>query len=127
MHDVLRLIIPITTDILDLIGILIIIFGSIKATYGLIVSKFNMNDINIKLNLAKALELGLEFKLAAEILKTVLIHSLDELIILSAIVVLRVIMTFVIHWEIDNSEIEKSNSVKKKEKENDTKLKNVAD
>ncbi len=115
MHEVLQLIIPTSTYILELIGVFIILFGSLKATYGMIMSKFNMNDINIKLNLAKALELGLEFKLAAEILKTVLIHSLDELIILSAIVVLRVIMTFVIHWEINNSEIEKNNSSKKKE------------
>ncbi len=109
MHELLRTIIPTTTGILELIGVIIIIVGAIKATYRLIIGKFNLNDINIKLNLAKALELGLEFKLAAEILKTVLIHSLDELIILSAIVILRVIMTFVIYWEIKNSESEKNN------------------
>ena len=32
------------------------------------------------------------------------IQTLDEFIILAAIVVLRVILTFVIHWEIESSE-----------------------
>ena len=49
---------------------------------------------------------GLEFKLAAEILKTVLVKNLDELVILGAVFLLRVLMTVVIEWEIkqDNNE-----------------------
>ena len=43
---------------------------------------------------------GLEFKLAAEILKTVLIQSLSELLILGSIFLLRVLMTIVIEWEM---------------------------
>lgn len=47
---------------------------------------------------------GLEFKLAAEILKTVLIQNLNELIILGSIFLLRVLMTIVIEWEIRQDE-----------------------
>ena len=44
--------------------------------------------------------MSLEFKLAAEILKTVLVRTLDEIIILGAIILLRALMTLIIHWEI---------------------------
>jgi len=43
-------------------------------------------------------------KLAAEILKTVLVKSLDELIILGALFLIRALMTFVLEREIKNSE-----------------------
>jgi uncharacterized membrane protein len=46
------------------------------------------------------MSLSLEFKLAAEIIKTVLIRNIDEFIILAAVAILRVILTFVLHWEI---------------------------
>ncbi len=112
MNEILKIIIPTFSESLEFIGVLIIILGAIKSVYKLIVSKFDLDNIDIKFTLAKSLELGLGFKLAAEILKTVLIHTLDELIILSSIVILRVIMTFVIQWEIKNTEIKKEKNSK---------------
>lgn len=106
MHELLGFIIPYASQAMELVGVFIIIIGALEAVVRLITSKFNLDDVRIKLKLAQALELALEFKLAAEILKTVLIHTIDELLILSAVVVLRVIMTFVIQWEIKNAEQE---------------------
>lgn len=40
--------------------------------------------------------------MGAEILKTLLVRNLDELVILASIVILRFILTFVIHWEISS-------------------------
>ncbi len=102
MKELLEIIVPIASEFLELVGVVIVIIGSLNSLFKLIKSKFDMNDVKIKLHLIKALELSLEFKLAAELLKTVLIHTVNELLILSAIVILRVIMTFVIHWEIKN-------------------------
>lgn len=112
MHEFLKWIIPYSTEVLEIIGVFIILIGAAQALIELIKSRFNLNNTTIKINLAKSLELALEFKLAAEILKTVLIHTKEELLILSAIVGLRVVMTLVIHWELKNSEseIEKSHS-----------------
>ncbi len=106
MHELLKYIIPYATHALEFIGVLIIIIGSTIAVYKLVVCRFNLDNISIKLQLAKSLELGLEFKLAAEILRTVLIQTTHELLILSSVVILRVVMTFVIHWEIRNTEQE---------------------
>lgn len=55
---------------------------------------------NIQFELASGLALSLEFKMAAEILKTVLIRNLTELLILGAVIILRALLSFLIHFEI---------------------------
>ena len=54
----------------------------------------------IRLNLANGLALGLEFKLGSEILRTVVVRELNELLIVGGIIILRAALTFLIHWEI---------------------------
>ena len=43
---------------------------------------------------------SLEFKMAAEILKTVLVRDLNELIVLGAVVLLRALLSLLIHFEM---------------------------
>lgn len=104
LHGLLVLIIPNLAAIIELIGVVVVVYGVIRSLYLFIFSGGNLMASDPKLDLAKALAYSLEFKLAAEILKSVVIQTLDEFIILAAIVVLRVILTFVIHWEIESSE-----------------------
>jgi len=54
----------------------------------------------LRLSLAQGLALGLEFKLGGEILRTVAIRTLNEVMVLGAIVLLRGAMSLLIHWEI---------------------------
>lgn len=98
----LELVVPYICAILDSIGIFIIVVAAIHAFYQIIKSGFNWNITEPKLKFARALAYSLEFKLAAEIIKTVVVHQLDEFLVLAAVVVLRVVLTFVIHWEIKN-------------------------
>ena len=44
----------------------------------------------------------LDFKLAAEILKTVIIKDLNELIILASVFIIRIIMKFALEKEMKN-------------------------
>ena len=44
----------------------------------------------------------LDFKLAAEILKTVIIKDLNELIILASVFIIRIIMSFALEKEMKN-------------------------
>ena len=104
LHGFLVQIIPNLAAIIELIGVVVVVYGVIRSLYLFIFSGGNLMASDPKLDLAKALAYSLEFKLAAEILKSVVIQTLDEFIILAAIVVLRVILTFVIHWEIESSE-----------------------
>ena len=55
---------------------------------------------NIRLNLARHLAFALEFKLGGEILRTVIVRSMDEIIILGSIIILRGLLNLIIHWEI---------------------------
>ena len=57
-----------------------------------------------KLQLAKGLAMGLEFKLGSEILRTVAVRSLGEIGIVAGIIALRAVLTILIHWEIKNEE-----------------------
>ena len=57
-------------------------------------------NINIKYEFADVMITTLDFKLAAEILKTVIIKNMDELIIIGAVFILRIIMTFVLEREM---------------------------
>lgn len=98
---------PYITTMLESIGILIIIYASIKTVINLIKSKMDFNNDEYKITLAKALAYALEFKLAGEIIKTVVIRTLNEFFVLGAVVILRVILTFVIEWEITKSNEEK--------------------
>ena len=43
---------------------------------------------------------GLEFKMASEILKTVLVQDLSELLVLGAVILLRAILSVLIHFEM---------------------------
>lgn len=104
LHGLLVQIIPNLAAIIELIGVVVVVYGVIRSLYLFIFSGGNLMASDPKLDLAKALAYSLEFKLAAEILKSVIVQTLDEFIILAAIVVLRVILTFVIHWEIESSE-----------------------
>ena len=60
--------------------------------------------VDVKSQLASGLALSLEFKMAAEILKTVLIHDLTELTVLGAVIVLRALLSLLIHYELRHEE-----------------------
>lgn len=102
LEHILWTIVPVIVHVVEAMGVFIITLGAIKAFGKYTLTFFDFSNNSIKLELAQALALGLEFKMGAEILKTLLIRNLDELIILGSIVILRFILTFVIHWEISS-------------------------
>lgn len=91
---------PIIVHTLELIGIFMIAFGSVKALIIFFKSGMDLNNSLVKITLGEALSLSLEFKLGAEIIKTVIVRDLNELIILAFVVVLRIVLTLLIHWEV---------------------------
>lgn len=111
---------PIVVHSLELIGILIIIYGSIKALTIFFKDGMDLSNSLVKITLGEALALSLEFKLGAEIIKTVIVRDLNELIILGFVVVLRIVLTLLIHWEVKQAvltgDLERSgNSIQKME------------
>lgn len=91
-----------TIYVLEVIGIFIIGYSSVRGFFNYIRHRLKFNDTCIKIEIAKGLALGLEFKLGGEILRTILVRTMTEIKVLAAIIVLRVVLTFVIHWEISS-------------------------
>lgn len=90
----------ISAGILEMIGILIIIIGSFRALVRLFQCLIKKQPFHVVIDLGKALSLALEFKMGAEIIKTVIIHNLNELAILGIVIIIRALLAFLIHWEI---------------------------
>ncbi len=99
----------ISAGVLELIGIIIIIVGSIRALVLLVDRMIKKKPFRVVSDLGRALSLALEFKMGAEIIKTVIIHNLEELAILGVVIVIRALLAFIIHWEI---QLEEKNNAK---------------
>ena len=106
----------ITASTLELIGIIIIFIGSFRALFRVIGCLIKKQPLNIVIELGKALALALEFKMGAEIIKTVIIHDLEELAILGVVIVIRALLAVIIHWEIRLEEKENAVHAKKEDK-----------
>lgn len=100
MELLLQYIVEICTIILEMFGIAVLVFTAIKCFY-----KWIKKDADhLRLNLAQGIALSLEFKMGSEVLRTVVVREWEELGILGAVILLRGLLTFLIHWEIKNEE-----------------------
>ena len=98
----LHVVAELTVDTLELIGIFIIIVGSFRALIQLLIRLRTKQPINVMIELGRALALGLEFKMGAEIVNTVIVREIRELLILGFVIALRAVLAILIHWEIKN-------------------------
>lgn len=96
--------IPIIAIILECIGVFVILQGSIITIIKFIKLGLDYKEESLGLELAKAMALGLQFLLAAEILSTLIVRTLDQLWLLAGITILRIIIGLVLHWEINSVE-----------------------
>lgn len=81
--------------IIELIGIIIVVYAIASAVIGLF-KRYK----HVRLKLAEGIALALEFKMGGELLRTVIVREWNELLILGAIILLRAALTFLIQWEI---------------------------
>ena len=106
LEELLNKYLPTLINILEIIGIIVVIIGAVSAFYRYMKSVFTSTDYPIKYTFANNLAMGLEFKLAGEILKTVLIKSIDELWIIADVSLLRGFLALLIYWEMKNEKKE---------------------
>ena len=95
-----HVIITLIMHMLELMGVSIILFGAVRDFYWYFTGK----PASIRLDLAQSMALGLEFKLGGEILHTVIVRSLYDLLLVGVIILLRAALNFLIHWEIGHIE-----------------------
>ncbi len=99
LNEVLEHIVEYAILLFEFIGVVILVSAGIRGA----IQCIRKNPLT-RLNLAKGMAMGLEFKLGSEILRTVVVRELSEILIVGSIILLRAALTFLIHWEIKELE-----------------------
>ena len=85
--------------LIELAGTIVIVWSMFRGFIG-----FAKKDEDTRIQLAKGIMLGLEFKIGSEVLRSVIVSSWNELGTLAAIILLRSLLTLLLHWEIEAEE-----------------------
>ena len=104
-------IIFIIADFLSYFGAIVIFYGGLRAIVGVIKIEIFKKEINyndVRIDFTPKVLIGLEFFVAADLIKSILEPSLEQVIILAIIVAIRTVVGFSL-----NREIRELESVKK--------------
>lgn len=100
LENVVSMILGILIPICELIGIFVVAVSALSAFGHYLCGLIKKDGYDIKFQLANGLALSLEFKMAAEILKTVQVRDFGELTVLAIVIVLRALLSVLIHFEM---------------------------
>ena len=95
IEQLITIITEIATLLLEFFGVIVLVHTAIKSFI-----QWIRHDSTLRLDLAQGIALSLEFKMGSEVLRTVVVREWEELGILGAVILLRGLLTFLIHWEI---------------------------
>lgn len=100
-----REIMEIVGTVVDAVGVLIVVIGAIGATYQFLVGPRGGGGEayrNYRRNIGRAILLSLEFLVAGDIIRTVVVApTLDNVVILGLIVLIRTFLSFALELELD--------------------------
>ena len=99
LQEILHLIVELAILIFEYIGVGVILCAGIRG-----ILNYIRRNPSTRLDLAKGLAMGLEFKMGSEILRTVVVREWKEIGIVAGIIALRAALTFLLHWEIKEEE-----------------------
>jgi uncharacterized membrane protein len=84
--------------LLEIYGSFVIVFSANRIF--ILFLRTSRDGSEARLNLASHLAMGLEFLLAAEIIRTIVVRTWSDLQVLAAVLLLRAILSVLILWEI---------------------------
>ena len=99
IESVFQLIVQYGVLLLECAGVGVLLVTAVKSIIGCI-----KRTPNVRLYLAQGISLALEFKLGGEVLRTVIVRELGELLVLGLVILLRGALTLILHWEIKTEE-----------------------
>ena len=80
---------------MEFIGVAVVMGSIVKGIIDAI-----KKDEHMRLNLVEGIALAMSFKIGGELLRTVIVRTWDEILLLGAVILLRAALTFYIQWEI---------------------------
>lgn len=106
LHHCLTIIVDYAIILFEYVGVFVLIVAGLRGIY-----EYITRNPFTRLNLAKGMAMGLEFKLGSEILRTVTVRDFSEIATVAGIIALRATLTFLIHWEIKHEEAQHDSSM----------------
>lgn len=108
MHEFLELVVEYVVPWIEAIGVAIVLWGVVEALVRLLRRTWAitftgdriLNFRDIRLRIGEKLVLGLEFFLAADIIRTIVVPSWESLGILAGIVAIRSLIVYFLHLEM---------------------------
>jgi len=107
IEQVFQTIVRIAILLIEITGMLVIVISMARGFFDYLQKK----DCT-RIELAQGIMLGLEFKVGSEVLRSVIVSGWNELGTLAAIILLRSLLTFLLHWEIDVEEKRQAEQVR---------------
>ena len=95
IEQIISNITEIATLLLEFFGVIVLVHTAVKSFI-----QWIRHDSKLRLDLAQGIALSLEFKMGSEVLRTVVVREWEELGILAAVILLRGLLIFLIHWEV---------------------------
>lgn len=94
MNRLLKFLIELSVVAIEFLGLIVIVVTGLKAF-----AEWLKKDRLTRLHLSEGLSTALSFLLCGEILRTIVTHEIYEVALIGGIVLLRVALTLLIHWE----------------------------
>ena len=107
LEQAVQVVLPYIISLLEIMGISVVAWSACTAFVSYVRDMFVHKRTDFMFKFSEGLAIGLEFKMGAEILKTVLIREVKELLILGAVIILRAILSFLVHFEMNQKKNEK--------------------
>ncbi|SHJ69947.1 Uncharacterized membrane protein [Anaerobranca californiensis DSM 14826] len=89
--------------LLEILGAGVIIYVGIVSLFKFLSLKFCQTSTEIRIRFGRGIAMGLQFYLAAEILRLITIREYKDLAIVGAIIILHVIVSVLVSWEVHHS------------------------
>lgn len=99
LENIIEFVIEVVVPILELMGIFIVAEAALVSFGRYLYCLVTRNRVHVKGRLAVGLLLGLEFMMTAEILKTLVVRELNDILILGGVVILRGVLAFELKQE----------------------------
>ena len=90
-------------SVFEFFGALSILFVAVIALVKFFGLKFNETSTDVRVRLSRGIAMGLQFYLAAEILRLITIREYKDLAIIGAIIFLHAVISALISWEVHHS------------------------
>ena len=108
MDTALSVTVPLISGIAELIGLLIIVVSLLRTTYHYLRVVLVHDDYDYHLEMSTGLITALEFLMAAEVSKTILLPSLDAVLLLVATFGSRALMSILLRVEMRSERAERA-------------------